>query len=89
MRARWGCAAARQRGASFGFGHAPRAERPADGAWARATRAVGDLQQGDTGAGYVSPKEGDYTRAQRRGCARRPEMLVETFGGIGPALLEE
>jgi hypothetical protein len=25
----------------------------------------------DTGAGYVSPKEGDYTRAQRRWvCAR-------------------
>ena len=33
-----------------------------------------------TGTGYVSPKEGDYARA---------EAMVETFGGLGPALVEE
>ena len=41
-----------------------------------------------TGAGYVSHKDGDYVRVRRR----RPEgvecvpLLVETFGGLSPAL---
>ena len=45
-----------------------------------------------TGAGYVSelsPKEGDvYARAESLG-VRVVLMPIETFGGIGPALLEE
>ena len=42
----------------------------------------------NTGAGYVSPKEGDYARAEALG-VRVVLMLVETFGGLGPALVEE
>ena len=41
-----------------------------------------------TGAGYVSPKDGDYARAEALGL-RVVLMLVETFGGLGPALVEE
>ena len=37
---------------------------------------------------YVSPKEGDYARAEALG-VRVVLMLVETFGGLGPALVEE
>ena len=37
-----------------------------------------------TSAGYVSPSKGDYARAEAMGL-----MLVETFGGLGPALVEE
>ena len=40
-----------------------------------------------TGAGEVSAIPGDYARAQRLGHTVG-EMLVETTGGIGPALLE-
>eukprot|EP00964_Phaeocystis_antarctica_P015286 scaffold8453_cov80-Phaeocystis_antarctica.AAC.1 len=40
------------------------------------------------GAGYVSPKDGDYARAEALGL-RVVLMLVETFGGLGPALVEE
>ena len=38
--------------------------------------------------GYVSPKDGDYARAEALGL-RVVLMLVETFGGLGPALVEE
>ena len=41
-----------------------------------------------TGVGYVSPKDGDYARAEALGL-RVVLMLVETFGGLGPALVEE
>ena len=41
-----------------------------------------------TGAGYVSPKEGDCARAEAMG-VRVILMLIETFGGLGPALVEE
>ena len=41
-----------------------------------------------TGAGYVSPKEGDYARAEALG-VRVVLMLVETFGGLGFAPVEE
>ena len=41
-----------------------------------------------TGAGYVSPKDGDYARVEALGL-RVVLMLVETFGGLGPALVEE
>ena len=41
-----------------------------------------------TGAGYVSLKLGDYVRAEEMG-VRVILMLVETFGGLGPALVEE
>ena len=40
-----------------------------------------------TGAGEVSAIPGDYARAQRLGHTVG-ELLVETTGGIGPALLE-
>ena len=40
-----------------------------------------------TGAGEVSAVAGDYARAQRLGHVVG-ELLVETMGGIGPALLE-
>jgi hypothetical protein len=46
----------------------------------------------DTGAGYVSPKGAGKRatiRARRGAGVRVVLMLVETFGGIGPALLEE
>ena len=42
----------------------------------------------NTGAGDVSPKEGDYAHAEAMGL-RVVLMLVETFGGLGPALVEE
>ena len=41
----------------------------------------------NTGARYVSPKEGDYARAEVLG-VRVVLMLVETFGRLGPALVE-
>jgi len=41
-----------------------------------------------TGAGYVSPKEGDCARAEAMG-VRVILMLIETFGGRGPALVDE
>jgi hypothetical protein len=59
---------------------------------ARHTRAASDLQNKDTGAGYVSPKGAGKRatiRARRGAGVRVVLMLVETFGGIGPALLEE
>ena len=40
-----------------------------------------------TGAGYVAPKAGAYARAQANGVEVDP-LLVETFGGFGPELLE-
>ena len=40
-----------------------------------------------TGAGYVSPKPGDYAKARSRGVECVP-LLVETFGGFSPQLLE-
>ena len=41
-----------------------------------------------TGAGYVSPKDGDYARAEAMGL-RVVLMLVEAFGGLGPALADQ
>ena len=38
---------------------------------------------GVAGAGYVSPKAGDYARAQASGVRCVP-LLVETFGGLSP-----
>ena len=38
------------------------------------------------GAGYVSPVEGDYERAEENGVTAVP-FLVETFGGLGPELV--
>ena len=42
----------------------------------------------NTGAGYESPKKGEYARAEALG-VHVVLMLVETFGGLGPALVEE
>ena len=39
------------------------------------------------GAGYVAPKAGAYARAQANG-VDIAALLVETFGGFGPELLE-
>jgi len=41
-----------------------------------------------TAAGYVSPKDGDYARAEAMGL-RVVLMLVEAFGGLGPALADQ
>ena len=38
-------------------------------------------------AGYVSPKAGDYARAQASGVRCVP-LLVETFGGLSPSLVD-
>ena len=40
-----------------------------------------------TGEGYVSPKPGDYARAQASGVRCVP-LLVETFGGMSPQLVD-
>jgi hypothetical protein len=59
--------AARQRGASFGFGIAtPRAERPAVLMVLGRRERLGPPATFniDTGAGYVSPREGDYISAR-------------------------
>ena len=42
-----------------------------------------------TGAGYVSPKDGDYARAEAMGLRVVHLMLVEAFGGLGPALADQ
>ena len=39
------------------------------------------------GAGYMSPKAGDYARAQSSGVRCVP-LLVETFGGLSPPLVD-
>ena len=75
------------RGAFVGFGNtACRAREMVRGREARGRAGDGAFSP-LTGAGEVSAIPGDYARAQRLGHTVG-EMLVETTGGIGPALLE-
>jgi hypothetical protein len=53
----------------------------------RAGRMAPSRPRSPGGAGEVSAIPGDYARAQRLGHTVG-EMLVETTGSIGPALLE-
>ena len=82
MRARWSCAAAFLASAT-----PDRAARPA-GTGGASVLGPPATFNARTGAGYVSPKEGDYARPEAMG-VRVILMLVETFGGLGPALVEE
>ena len=62
---------------------APRARAMVRG---RAERGVpGQAFNPLTGAGYVSPKEGDYDRPIKAGLAAE-ELLVEGWGGLGGPL---
>jgi hypothetical protein len=76
------------RGAYMGFGNTAEAAHDAvRGRRRRGVKTDGAYNR-RTGAGYVSHKDGDYVRVRRR----RPEgvecvpLLVETFGGLSPAL---
>ena len=74
------------RGAYVGFGNT--AEAAADAVVGRRRRGVPADGRFDrrTGAGHVS--QGDYARAQAAGVTCVP-FLVETFGGLSPALMRE
>ena len=76
------------RGAYVGFGNT--AEAAADAVVGRRRRGVPADGRFDrrTGAGHVSHKDGDYARAQAAGVTCVP-LLVETFGGLSPALMHE
>eukprot|EP00964_Phaeocystis_antarctica_P005163 scaffold2815_cov72-Phaeocystis_antarctica.AAC.2 len=81
MQARWSCAAALLASAT---------PRRTASCWCTGGERLGPPAtfNPNTGAGYVLPKEGDYARAEALG-VRVVLMLVETFGGLGPALVEE
>ena len=75
------------RGAYVAFGNtACKARELVRGRAARG-RAGDGAFNARTGAGEVAAIDGDYARAQRLGHVVG-ELLVETTGGIGPALLE-
>ena len=76
-----------QRGAFVAFGNTrPRSREVVHGRLQRGTPADGAFKP-LTGGGYVSPLKGDYKRAQELG-VQVGAMLVETFGGLGPELME-
>jgi hypothetical protein len=80
-------ATAGERGAHVAFGNTQEAAN---------ARVLGRRERGQpgdgrfnlhTGAGYVAAVSGDYERALQAGVRCIP-MLIETFGGFGPGLLE-
>ena len=74
-----------ERGGHVGFGNT--AERANDVVLGRRGRGAAGFFNRKTGAGYVSPKAGDYARAQASGVRCVP-LLVETFGGLSPPLVD-
>ena len=75
------------RGGFVAFGNTlPSAREYALGRRARGTPADGPFNS-LTGKGYVAPKTGQYTRALELGVDCRA-LLVETFGGLSPPLME-
>ena len=75
------------RGSFVGFGStAPRGQLLVHGPRERLGPPANFIAS--TGAGYVSPKDGDYARAEAMGL-RVVLMLVEAFGGLGPALADQ
>ena len=76
---------ASERGAHVAFGNM--AEHANDVVRGRRERSVKGTFNRRTGKGYVSPKPGDYARAQASGVRCVP-LLVETFGGMSPQLVD-
>ena len=75
------------RGGFVSFGNTlPPAREYALGRRERGTLADGPFNS-LTGKGYVAPKTGQYTRALELGVDCRA-LLVETFGGLSPPLME-
>jgi hypothetical protein len=73
------------RGGFVGFGNTPTAPRGQLLVHRRRERLGPPVTvNARTGAGYVSPKEGDYARAEAMG-VRVILVTVEAFGGLGPA----
>ena len=66
-----------ERGGFVAFGNT--AERANDVVLGRRGRGAAGFFNRRAGAGYVSPKAGDYARAQASGVRCVP-LLVETFG---------
>ena len=84
---RTGCGRGEAPGGFVGFGNtAPRGQVLVHGQ--RERLGLPATFNARTVAGYVSLKLGDYARAEEMG-VRVILMLVETFGGLGPALVEE
>ena len=76
-----------QRGGHVAFGNTrPRSREIVHGRPQRGVPADGAFKP-LSGGGYVSPIPGDYKRATRAG-VQVEAMLVETFGGLGPELME-
>ena len=74
-----------QRGAFVGMGNtAEEAAALVRGRLQRGVAGDGSFKR-TTGAGYVAPIDGAYKRAQACGVLVE-ELLVETFGGLSPAL---
>ena len=81
------CGRDKLRGSFVGFGStAPRGQLLVHGRRERLGPPANFIAS--TGAGYVSPKDGDYARAEAMGL-RVVLMLVEAFGGLGPALADQ
>ena len=77
-----------ERGAYLAFGNtADRAEEVVLGRRGRGEEGGGAFCR-TTGEGYVAAKCGDYARALASGVTCVP-LLVETFGGLSPALMHE
>ena len=76
-----------QRGAFVAFGNTrPASREVALGRQQRGGQSDGAFRP-RTGGGFVSAIKGDYDRALRKG-VRVDVLLVETFGALGPELME-